>query len=85
VRGIAAEPLKAVASLGTRPVFNGTHLLLEVHLLDFHEDLYGRFIQVDFLHKLREEQNFEQVGELVAQIKRDVVNAEQYFVVKERP
>jgi riboflavin kinase / FMN adenylyltransferase len=64
--------LKAVASLGTRPVVNGVEPLLEVHVLDFRGELYGVRLHVEFVAKLRDEWNFPSLDALVAQIKLDV-------------
>lgn len=61
----------AVANLGERPTVGGRRLLLEVHILDASPDLYGRHLQVDFLHHLRGEQQFASLTELTAQIARD--------------
>ncbi|UCH54202.1 MAG: bifunctional riboflavin kinase/FAD synthetase [Pseudomonadota bacterium] len=79
VFGLEREPLPAVASLGTRPTVGGTHMLLEVHLLDFDADIYGRHVNVNFLHKLRDEQRFGSLEELKEWIGRDIAAARQYF------
>ena len=75
VSGLANEPLDAVASVGTRPTFDGTKPLLEVHIFDFDADIYGEYIHVDFVSRLRSEIKYDQVSELVAQMYRDVDNA----------
>lgn len=75
VRGLASQPLDAVASVGTRPTFNGTKPLLEVHLFDFDQDVYGRYIDVDFIARLREQKRYESVDDLVAQMHIDADNA----------
>lgn len=62
----------AVANLGVKPTFGGGALCVEVHLLDFQGDLYGRELRVQFLERLRAEQRFGSVAELVEQIRRDV-------------
>lgn len=68
-----------VASVGTRPMFDGRSLLLEVHILDFHGDLYGRRLQVRFLKRLRAEENFETVEQLCAQIREDIARARAFL------
>jgi riboflavin kinase/FMN adenylyltransferase len=69
-----------VANLGVRPTISGTpKLLLEVHLLNFNEDIYGQHIQVTFLEKIRDEMKFENINALIEQIKKDVVHATRYF------
>ncbi len=71
--GLVDHP--AVASLGTRPTVNGTDPLLEVHLFDWDGSLYGRYLDVDFVERLRDEQRFESVDALVAQMHRDAAAA----------
>lgn len=71
--GLADHP--AVVSLGTRPTINGTEPLLEVHVFDFDGDLYGRYLDVDFILRLRDERRFETIDALVAQMHRDAAAA----------
>lgn len=69
-----------VANLGVRPTIAGTpKLLLEVHLLNFNEDIYGQHVQVTFLEKIRGEMKFENIDVLIEQIKKDVAHATRYF------
>jgi riboflavin kinase/FMN adenylyltransferase len=67
--------LRGVASLGTRPAVGGVRTLLEVHLFDFSSDLYGREIEVEFVAKLRDEENYPTLDALVEQIHRDAAEA----------
>lgn len=60
-----------VANLGTRPAVGGEGLLLEAHLFDFEGDLYGRRLEVEFVKKLRDETNFEDIDDLVVQMQED--------------
>lgn len=71
--GLSGAP--AVASLGTRPVVNGTEPLLEVHVFDFAGDLYGQHLHVDFVARLRDELWFPSLDELVQQMKLDAGEA----------
>ena len=71
------EPRASVSSLGTRPTVFGTEPLLEAHLFDFDEDLYGRHIEVEFVAKLRDEEKFEDLGALVLQMHRDAAQARE--------
>ena len=65
-----------VANIGTRPTVDGDgRAHLEVHLLDFDADLYGRRITVVFHEKLRDEQRFASLDELQAAIKADFATA----------
>lgn len=75
VSGLAGEPLDAVASVGTRPTFGGTKPILEVHIFDFDEDIYGKYIHVDFVARLRSELKFDAVKDLVEQMHRDAASA----------
>jgi riboflavin kinase/FMN adenylyltransferase len=63
------------ASFGLRPQFAGTEPRLEVHLLDFSGDLYGKTLRVVFHAYLRGEERFADVDALVAQMHRDVIEA----------
>ncbi len=73
--GLEDKPLAGVANVGTRPTVEGTRTLLEVHLLDFDRDIYGRQVNVEFLHKLRDEQRFASFDELKARIGKDIDEA----------
>ncbi|MFI5253869.1 MAG: riboflavin biosynthesis protein RibF [Candidatus Limnocylindrales bacterium] len=64
-----------VASLGVRPTFGAGERVLEVHLLDFDEDLYGERLRVEFVRRQRGERRFATVAGLVAQMARDVARA----------
>lgn len=77
VYGIGNDPLDAVVYVGSRPVYKGEYDILEVHILDFDDDLYGRHLQVELLEKLRGEGNFNSEEELATQIKKDIDNARQ--------
>lgn len=77
--GLDAEPLPGVASVGTRPTVNGKRTLLEVHLFDFNQDIYGRYVEVNFLHKLRDEERYASLDLLAAQIQRDADDAREFF------
>jgi riboflavin kinase/FMN adenylyltransferase len=77
VFGIGDKPLDAVVYVGSRPVYKGKRVILEVHILDFDDDLYGRHLQVELLEKLRGEGDFNSEEELVNQIHIDIENARQ--------
>lgn len=62
----------AMTNVGVNPTFGGQELRVEAHLLDFSGDLYGREALLDFRHRLRDEERFDSVDELVEQIHRDV-------------
>jgi riboflavin kinase/FMN adenylyltransferase len=69
--------LPAAAHIGPNATFGERTRSVEVHLLDFQGDLYGRSIEVDFLHHLRPSRRFEGVADLLAQIREDVTRARQ--------
>jgi riboflavin kinase / FMN adenylyltransferase len=70
----------AAISIGTRPQFyNDGALLVEVHVVGFAGQLYGRALDVAFLTHLRNQTTFDGVDELVAQITRDVEKTQQIF------
>jgi riboflavin kinase/FMN adenylyltransferase len=71
VAGAAPEALPGVASVGTRPTINGVEPLLEVHVFDFDRDLYGRYIEVEFVSKLRDEVKFPDLASLQRQMHLD--------------
>jgi riboflavin kinase/FMN adenylyltransferase len=67
------DVLPAVASLGTNPTFvEGGGLVLEVHVLDFVGDLYDQHVRTTFVERLRDEEKFDSVEALLAQIERDI-------------
>jgi riboflavin kinase/FMN adenylyltransferase len=70
---------EGVANIGTRPVFAGNQILLEVHLLDFEGNIYGKHLQVNFMKRLRSEQKFESIADLQDQIGQDIEDARLYF------
>ena len=75
VLGLGQESRDAVASIGTRPTFGGTKPILEVHIFDFDQDIYGKYIHVDFVARLRSELKFDEVKDLVEQMHRDAASA----------
>lgn len=68
---------QAVVNIGIRPTFAGTERAVEVHLLDYQGDLYGRPLSVALRHYLRPEKRFPSPDELRAQIGRDIAKAKQ--------
>jgi riboflavin kinase/FMN adenylyltransferase len=73
-----ANGAPAAINVGVRPMFDtGRGLLIEAHLIDFDGDLYGRQLRVAFIERLRGEKRFRSVGDLIAQIHRDVEEARE--------
>lgn len=79
--GITQSPVPGVANVGCRPTVDGTRSLLEVHLFNFKQDIYGCYVQVDFLHKLRDEVRYPSLTLLKEQIMRDVIQAKDFFKI----
>ena len=66
--------------MGVRPTIGDmVKPILEVHLLDFDQQIYGRRISVEFIHKIRNEQQFTNLDDLAASISDDVVLIKQWF------
>ena len=84
VHHIDGKSVAGVANIGTRPTVDGTRTLLEVHLLDFNQDIYGYDVQVELCEKLRAEQRYASLALLKEQIAKDVIMAKQYFLNKAR-
>lgn len=79
VHGIETEPVQAIASIGTRPVVNGKHWLLEVHLLDRSGDFYGHRVDVEFLQFMRPELDFSEMNALKEQMHQDLLDVRALF------
>jgi riboflavin kinase/FMN adenylyltransferase len=80
VHGLGKRPLPAVASVGVRPTVDDSgRVLLEVHVLDFAEECYGKLIQVEFLKKVRDEEKYADLPTLTAAIARDAEQARAWF------
>ena len=76
----SGEQFNGVANIGKRPTINGVNQLLEVHLFDFAQDIYGQWLEVELCHKIRNEQKFPSFDDLKAQIAKDVQSARDFFV-----
>lgn len=69
----------AVANIGIRPTVNGTEPLMELHLLDFEGDLYGKELLVTLHAFLRPEQKFDSLAQLQAEIQKNVQQTRNFF------
>ncbi len=72
---IDGELRPAVANLGTRPTFDGTQQVLEVHVLDLDRNLYGKQIRIQFVERIRDELRFSSIEDLLVQIRADIATA----------
>lgn len=67
---------RGITNIGTRPTIAlGNERSIETHILDFDEDIYGLSLKIEFVTKMRDEQKFESLEELKAQIKIDKENS----------
>lgn len=73
--------VSGIANIGNRPSFPGKDLKMscEVHMFNFDQNIYGKHLKVEFLRKIRDEQKFSSVDQLVSQIRRDEEIALKYF------
>jgi riboflavin kinase/FMN adenylyltransferase len=76
---------QGVANVGVRPSFEiGGQRIVEVHILDFHEHIYGCDLVVEFVERLREERRYDDVEKLKAQIERDIAQARRVLAEEEQ-
>lgn len=62
---------KAMTNVGYNPTVKGKKLCVETNILDFNQCIYGEYVEVFFLHKIREEKNFNSLEELISQLNKD--------------
>jgi len=71
---------KSITNIGNNPTFKDTdHVHIETNLFDFDTDIYGENLDIEFLHKIRDEKKFSTVNDLIAQIKADVNLAKEFL------
>jgi len=78
---VGGRTYRGVMNIGIRPTLarSEPQLRVEVHLIDFHGDLYSQELEVIFVEKLREEKKFGSLAELRDQIARDILDAQMRF------
>ena len=69
--------LRGVANIGYSPTFEDHEFTVEVHILDFSDNIYGKKIRVNFLKRIRDEIKFASISELIDQIKLDIATARE--------
>lgn len=80
VHGLGDKPYQAVASLGKRPTVDDSgRYLLEAHVFDFDEYVYGKLIQVELIKKIRDEEKYADLHALEAAIGSDAKVAKEFF------
>lgn len=75
--GVNGEIFKGITSIGNNPTVNGIDLTIETYILDFNDDIYGKEINVYFIDRIRDEVKFNNIGELITQLKKDKKYAEE--------
>lgn len=83
--GGATRWIDGVANYGRRPTFDKSDEILEVHLLDTSEDLYGRHLRVALIDHIRPERKFAGIEDLRTQIAADVAEARQMLAARHFP
>ncbi len=78
----AGQRYAGVVNLGWNPTFQDQKFSVEVHILDFHEDIYGEPLALEFIERLRDERAFKGPEELIAQIQKDIFQARQILSSK---
>ena len=64
--------LYGIANMGTRPTVDGESPVLEVHLFDFDQNIYGQRLEIEFIKKIRDERKFDNINLLKQQIHKDI-------------
>jgi len=75
----AGNQHNGVANIGYSPTFEDHEFTVEVHILDFDDNIYGEKIRVNFIKRIRDEIKFSSISELIEQIKKDIAAAREIF------
>jgi riboflavin kinase/FMN adenylyltransferase len=83
---VNGQPHLAATSLGVRPTFYGEAPAptIEAHLLDFHQDLYGQAVKLEFIEYLRPEEKYNSVEALLEQIQKDIIETRNRLTIGQR-
>jgi riboflavin kinase/FMN adenylyltransferase len=78
---VNGKSFRAAVNIGLRPTLKNPHpsLHVEAHILDFAEDIYEQICTLNFVGKLRDEQDFGTIDDLKAQIEKDVIQTQYLF------
>ena len=78
-----SEIFEGAANVGIRPTIGDLERpLLEVHIFNFDRDIYGSFLRVQFLHKIRDELKFNDLGRLATRIQKDMNQIQKWFMTE---
>jgi riboflavin kinase/FMN adenylyltransferase len=80
IHGLGEEEFASVSYLGTKPTFGGREIVLETHILDFSQDIYGAEIEVDLLDYIREDSKFKSEVDLIAQMQEDILRSRTFHL-----
>jgi len=82
VHGLSDNPLPAVASLGQRPTVDDSgRYLLEVHVFNFNQSVYGKLVRIELIEKIRDEEKYNDLETLQNAINQDAALAKNYFEI----
>lgn len=76
---IKGKKYRSATNIGYNPTFDGNYMTIETFILDFDETVYGEVAEVFFLKRIRGEQKFNSVEDLIHQMQEDVTTAKKYF------
>jgi len=74
-----STPFNGMLYIGTRPTLDLQEPTIEIHILDFNEDIYNRQISFKILHKIRDEIQFKNTDALIKQLHQDKKTVYEYF------
>jgi riboflavin kinase / FMN adenylyltransferase len=78
--GIDGQEIEGIANVGTRPTVDGaSKVVLETHLFNFDKEIYGRYVEIHFKQKIRDEIRFESLDKLKSQIAKDITETKRIF------
>lgn len=66
---------KAMVNIGIRPTVGGLDRVIEAHLFDFDQEVYQQKIQIEFVHRLRNEKKFDSLDDLKIQLQKDKISS----------
>jgi len=69
---IDGQAYQSMTNIGQQPTFGGSQRIVEVYILDYHSNLYGRELKIDIMERLRGEKQFDTAAELKKQITEDI-------------
>jgi len=74
---VAGKSFNGIANMGIRPTVDGSKPVLEIHIFNFSETIYGQRLTVEFKNKLRDEKKFDNIDLLKEQILQDISQAKK--------